>query len=271
MVIPNNSQRYRFLVAVLFLIGYCIGCLSSPCFGQNEGGKEDKSAIRRAAEEYSTGRYQAIVDRLKNSENVEDLYYLGLAYEKLGDSSKAAEALKRSFLKAYGNLATQIKESFKSKSGNDLWARLIELERDSAVGASAAQRAYGLKASIFSGNEFRLKATILKDVVALLETETEIEIPSERVTSPKITYRPRLISPQVSRRNEMPLRPFIVKLLVVFGSDGSVKLAFPIDGVTDAFTFAAISNAKGMKFEPAAKNNAAVACLIQMQFSFSWY
>lgn len=271
MAICTNSQGCRLLVAVLCLISCGTGYLSLACYGQNVESKEDKNAIRRAAAEYSTGRYQAIVDRLKNSENVEDLYYLGLAYERLGDPSKAADALKRSFLKAYNNVAIQIKDSFKLTKGSDLRTRLIELERESAVGASAAQKAYDLKASIFSGNEFRLKATILKDVVALLETEAEIETPSDKVTSPKVTYRPNLVTPGVTRRNEMPMRPFKVKLLVVFGSDGAVKLAFPVDGVIDAFTFAAVSNAKGVKFEPATRSNAAVAFLTQTQFEYYWY
>lgn len=258
-------------VSFILLAFSILGFATHNCLSQGVDTNAERNPISVAAAEYAAGKYDAIVQRLKKSEDVEDLYYLGLAYEKLRNPSEAADAFRKSFLKAYEVTEGKIKDSLKKNSGRDLWERLAEIERNSAIGCAAAQKAYGMKPTLFKENEFRLKASILKDANELPRFESEIEISSSKATSARITYRPKLISPLMSRKSEMPMRPFTVKLAVVFGSDGEIRLAFPIDDTVDAYTFSAISNVKGMRFEPAKLNDATVAYLRHMEFTFSWY
>ncbi len=50
---------------------------------------------------YNQGDFERAITLLKNSDEVEDIFYLGLAYEKINETSKAKDAFKKSFAESY--------------------------------------------------------------------------------------------------------------------------------------------------------------------------
>ena len=238
----------------------------------------------KAIELYKKGDFQGTILRLKNSEEVKDLYYLGLAYEKSNEIGKAKDAFKKSFAKSYDFFFKRFNEwqkIYNDESKQSFSNLLQEIKANNLIGLSAAEKAFVLKSEIFQINEWRIKAKILSDTMALAKTQEEIysvsnkAISSKAISSVQIVEKPRVAYPKdnrgipLSRANASPNKSIVVTLFVVYGADGQIKLVMPTEEVFDAFTVEGLKAAGNIKFKPAIKDNKPVTYRTKIQYSFS--
>jgi hypothetical protein len=249
-------------------------CLSL-IFAANNSAQQTENSF----ELYEKGEYQKTIDALKNSDEVKDLYYLGLAYEKTGEKGKAKDAFKKSFAASYIIFHKKLVEWQKIPPGDakkkfsDL---LHEYELNNRTGLVAAEKAYTLDSGIFQYNEWHAKAKVLSDLVDLAKTDGEIYSAFDKpISGIEITEMPRAPAPKDStgvlleRRNQFPNIPIHVTFLVIFGADEKIKLVMPLDDLFDAYTVQGLKAASGIKFKPATKNTKPVSYQSRAIYSFS--
>lgn len=228
---------------------------------------------------YEKGDFKAAISSLKDSDEVKDLYYLGLAYGKISENGKAKDAFKKSFVKSYDLFFRKMQDWLKtnnSETGQNFSDFLREMKSNNEIGFAAAERAFELESGIFDSNEARIKANVLLNTVDLIKSgESIYSIADKSVSKAKVTEMPRLIYPKdmygvpMTRFNTRQDLTITVKLFVVYGSDGQIKLIMPIDEVIDAFTVESLRAAGGIKFKPATKDDKSVTFGNATQYSFS--
>lgn len=261
----NLSLNKLSVTIIIFLI------FIASVFAQQPEGK-------KGIELYENGDFPAAIKALKESNGVNELYYLGLAYEKEGEKGKAKDAFKKSFALSFEIFRKSLVEwqkvpiSEEKQRFSDL---LQKFELNNRVGMAAAEKAYSLDAGFFQ-NEWRIKARVLSDLNALTKTRTEIYTSSDNLTSKiKIIEKPRLQNPRDNR--DIPYmrptqvigKPIIVRLLVVFGADEKIKLAFPTDDVIDPYTTESLKAVRGTKFKSAIKEDKPVDYRSNIEYSFT--
>lgn len=228
---------------------------------------------------YNQGDFERAITLLKNSDEVEDIFYLGLAYEKINETSKAKDAFKKSFAESYDIFFGRFNEWQKAdqfgtkKSFFDL---LEEVKTNNQIGLSAAEKAFSLKSDIFQTNEWRIKAKVLLDTTTLAKAQDKIYAFSDKsISDAKIIQKPFITSPNdnrgvpFARRNQSPNKPIIVTTFIVFGADGKIKLLMPTEDMIDAYTVEVLKGIEKIKFKTASKDNKSVAYHAKIQYSFS--
>ena len=227
---------------------------------------------------YNSGEFAKAVESLKKSEQPEELLFLGLAYEKTNENGKAKDAFEKSFDRSYDEFFDKFSEWNKSGAPgakSDFSAFLQSVKLVGKIGLAAAERAFNLKSKVFQTNEGRIKAKVLQDAIALADSSERIYSASDKsVSALKITERPSLAFPRnpdgvpIARYKQSPNKPIIVKMLVVFGSDGKVKLILPTDKLIDIYTAHSISYFEQIKFTPATVNGKTVTVRSQTSSHF---
>ncbi len=232
----------------------------------------------KGIEFYEKGDYQNAISALSKSEDIKDLHYLGLSYEKKDEINKAQEAYKKSFEKSYQLLFEKIGEWRKieytetKKSLSDL---LKELKTAIDFGYASAEKAHKLESKIFQRNEWRIRARVLFDAKNLAASGETIYFRNDKNwKSLKITENGRPNYPDTSNDTLTAKDlnwnlPKTVTLFVVFGADGKIKLLMPADEKINSFTFSAIKAAEKIKFQPAEKDGKAVTTHNLMVYTFS--
>ena len=246
------------------------------CLASDLSAQQTESGIKF----YNQGNFERAITLLKNSDEVEDIFYLGLAYEKINETSKAKDAFKKSFAESYDIFFGRFNEWQKAdqsrikKSFSDL---LEEVKTNNQIGLSAAEKAFSLKADIFQTNEWRIKAKVLLDTVTLAKAQDKIYAISDKsISDAKIIEKPFIPSPKdlsgtpLTRRNQSPNKPIIVTTFVVFGTDGKIKLLMPTEDIIDAYTVQVLKGIEKIKFNTASKDNKLVAYHAKIQQSFSF-
>lgn len=227
---------------------------------------------------FKKGDYQSAVKSLKKSDDIKDLYYLGLSYEKINDTEKAKDAFKKSFAKSYKIFFTNFSQWYKvnrEDQKQNFSALLQELSQNNQIGLLAAEKAFTLKSNIFQTNEWRIKAKILSDTLDLAKAGNPVYYSSDpSISKLKITEKQAANYPKdnrgvpIIRFNQSPNRQVIVTIFVVFAADGTIKLMLPIDDLIDAYTAESLAAASQIKFAPSIKENKAVASHAKVEYSF---
>ena len=227
---------------------------------------------------FKKGDYQGAVKILKKSNDIKDLYYLGLSYEKINETEKAKDAFKKSFGKSYEFFFKSFSKWYEvdredqKQNFSDL---LQELNPNNQIGLLAAEKAFALKSSIFQTNEWRIKAKILSDTLDLVKAHNTVYYSSDpSISKLQITEKQRANYPKnnsgipITRFNHSPNKPIIVTLFIVFAADGTIKLTLPTDDLIDAFTVESLVAASKIKFTPSTKENKPVASHAKVEYSF---
>ena len=258
---------YKFALSLALIVSF-----AGFTFAQTERGQ--------GIELYRKADYKAAIAALRNSNEAEDLYYLGLAYEKSGQTGKAKDAFKKSFTESYDVFFKKFEEwqkIYNDDSKQNFADFLQQVKANNAVGFAAAEKAFSLKSEIFQTNEWRVKAKVLSDTTALAKKQTKIySISDKPITAVKILEKPFAPSPKdnrgvpFARRNERQDQTITVTLFIIYGTDGEFKLMMPVDKVFDAFTVEVLKAAGKIKFEPASKDNKPVFYRSKIQYSFSF-
>lgn len=267
----SASHRRKNFMKIGFLISlFCLSIIFST--GASAQQSENGVAL------YEKGEYQKAINVLKKSDAVQDLYYIGLAYEKTGEKGKAKDAFKKSFATSYDIFRQTLIERQKvpisdKKQFGDL---LREFELNNRIGLVAAEKSYSLDSRIFQTIEWRIKAKALANLVELAKIRDEMFTSSDTFTSEiKYIERPPAYPPRdsngalFSRVNQSSNKPINVNIFAVFGADEQIKLIFPLDDVIDAFTVQAFNAVSNIKFKPATKNNKPVMTRATLIYTFS--
>lgn len=237
------------------------------------------SAEKKGIEFYEKGDYQNAISFLSKSEDVKELYYLGLSYEKTGKINKAQDAYKESFIKSYKLFFTAFEEwqNVEINAFREPFSDLLQKQKNNLqFGYASAENAYKLKSKIFERNEWRIKAKVLFDARNLSKSDETIFSRSDKTISPiKITEKPRASFPKDldgSPNAPSDMRPNLtktIKLFIVFGADGKIKLIMPTDENINSLTISSINSAEKIKFEPATKDDKSVTIHLEIAYSFT--
>ncbi|MDQ3798811.1 MAG: hypothetical protein M3384_05120 [Acidobacteriota bacterium] len=235
---------------------------------------------------YNRGDFQGAIALLKNADEAEGIFYLGLAYEKTGDAGRAKDAFKKAFAKSYDVFFRKFDEWNKTAAAapaaaaparKSLSELLREVKANNQIGFSAAEKAYALKSDIFQTSEWRIKAKVLSDTLALAKTPGEIyAVTDKSLSGAGISERPFIPSPKdnkgipYGRVNQSPNKPILVTIFTVFGADGKIKLKLPLENIYDAFTVQVLNGIEAVKFRTATKDGQPVAYYTRFHYSYSF-
>lgn len=261
----------RHLLYIIVLAFPAILFLTGAAFAQTDGEQGIKF--------YNQGDLKGAIAILKNTKDVRGLYYLGLANEKVGETGEAKDAFKKSFTKSYDFFLEKFSEWHVANTPDakkNILDLLKETEDNNATGLSAAEKAFNIKSDIFQINEWRIKAKVLLDATNLAKANEKIYPSSDKsISNAKIAERFLIPFPKYSdgaplaRRNQSPNKPILVKVFIIFGADGTLKLLMPMDEMIDIYTAQVLSGIQKFKFQPATKDGKPVAYHTKLQYSFT--
>jgi hypothetical protein len=257
-------NKITLFLTVLFFAGLVLG---------------QKTQNDNYAELYANGDYQALISSLKNTEDIKELYYLALSYEKIKALDKAKQTLEKCVAKSYEIYARDFLEWQKKnlpKGDKTLSDFFRQIQPGNEVGLLAAQKAVGLDSDIFKGKDLAFKAEALRKMILMTQSTEVIYsnngktiLPVKILEKTRAAYPKDLSGSPVSRRNQSPNKPITIPLLMVFGADGEIKSIIPVEQIIDAFTIEAWRAAAKIKFNPATINNKAVFSYSIIEYSFS--
>ena len=234
-----------------------------------------QSGLSRGIELYEKGDFEGAISILSKSEDVKDLHYLGVSYEKTDQISKAKEVYKKSFETSYEIFFMvfddwqKIEYSDSKKLFSDLSQ---ELKSNLEFGYASAERAYKLKSNIFQRNEWRIKAKVLFDAKNLAKSGEAIYSSADKTLKKlNITEKPGMKFPRDIPSNMRTNLTKTITIFVVFGADGKIKLLMPTDKTINSLTITSMSSAEKIKFQPAAKDDKAVSVHAQISYSFTMF
>lgn len=229
---------------------------------------------------YDQSDYQGAIAVLKNSDEVKDLYYLGLAYEKINKIGNAKDAFKKSFVESYDVFFKKFNEwqkKYKDNQKTNFSDLLQEVKVNNQIGLVAAEKAFNLKSDIFQTSEWRVKAKVLLDTVNLAKTQTVIYSFSDKpISTVEIIEKPQPPFPRdirgipIARLNQSPNKPITVTLFAIFGTDEEIKLLIPTEDLIDAYTLVGLEAASKIKFKPATKDNKPIVYHRKIEYHFSF-
>lgn len=233
----------------------------------------------KGIELYEKGDYQNAIVALGKSENVKDLHYLGLSYEKIGKINKAQGAYEESFKKSYKLFFATFDEwqTVEYSETKKLFSDLLkELKTEIDFGYASAANAYKLKSNIFQQNEWRIKAKVLFDAKNLASSGETIFFKDDKALKPmNIVEKPRVGFPKNidgSPNTPSDMRVNLTKIVtisMIFGADGKLKLLMPADKDINVLTIAVLNNLEKIIFTPATKDDKAVSVHGLIQYSFT--
>lgn len=227
---------------------------------------------------YNKGDYQKAIAVLQNSEDVQELYYLGLAYEKAKEKGKAKEILKKCVTNSYDIFFKQFTEwrnnDFvnNTKTFSDF---LQSVKMNNEIGYLAAQKAMELERNIFKGRIIGFKIYSLRQTAELARTQEPVFAPTDKsISGFEITQRPGAKMPMDGfppSRTSTPYNLTVVSLFLVFGGDGEIKLLIPADAVIDGFTYESMKAAGKIEFKPGIKDGNPVSMGAVIKYTFQGF
>lgn len=260
VIIISMTFRYtRYLSTVIFVL------LASVCSFAQSG--PNMSAIKL----FDTGDLAGAVEALKSSDNFIDLNYLGYAYEKLGKGKEARNAFDRSFKNGYKEFGEEIlaRSSFdkdRPAPVEKLSEFLTNSSQNVLIVALSARRTMELKGPTTNENEWLMRARMFSEIGRILASgkmlfsQRELDIPAKILTRGRAGYTDEARSSRTEGT---------IKLLVLFDTDGKVKAAIPVEGLSHGLNEQAIIAASKITFTPAERKGVPVPTLQAMSYSFS--
>ena len=151
-------------------------------------------SVRGGVHLYKNGDYKAAVKALEDSNDLEEILYLGLAYEKLGKKNSAGKAFDRAFKKGYHLVEEAIRDWLKENrdgglSGTNLSVRLKSLASTISVASESATHSYDLKTPTMETFEWTAKGRFLEEVDRILKKgefiygQGEVDTPAKVISS----------------------------------------------------------------------------------------
>lgn len=216
---------------------------------------------------YKKGEFANAVSKLKASDDYIDLYYLGLAYEKLNQKKDAGKAFDASFRRGYQIIENEIRGSItlpgeKSTVGKPLSALLEGIAPNIAITLDSAQKAFALKAPVSKENEWIMKGRFLYELNGLIKRGGLAYSLEESDIHVKITARPRPNYTDAARGGNTQ---GTVVLLVIFSENGTVAAAAPLKPLANGLTEQAYMSAQKIVFTPAMKNGKTITTLMPIE------
>ncbi|HEV7642344.1 MAG TPA: energy transducer TonB [Pyrinomonadaceae bacterium] len=226
-----------------------------------------QSSTQNGVRLFEEGKYDAAVQALKKraGDDAMAAYYLGLSYEKLGQTSEAVGAYKKSFdngmylisidlIKKYRS-APQIKEDIllgknvprdeKVKAAYDSLSRLAEIDPD----------------KIKNAEEWENKRLVLEPFMGN-PVDDSSPTPLKILSKPFPTYT------QEARQNQISGD---VRLLIFFLANGKIGPVYPTRELPYGLTENSIDVARRIKFVPATRNGQPITVARIINYNFMLY
>jgi tetratricopeptide (TPR) repeat protein len=228
----------------------------------------------KGIELYNKGDYSGAAESLQkavtqNGRDVIALYYSGLAAEKQNQPKEAVKNYQSAV-----EVCLKLLENEVEKNLSKLRANPGKPPREFLAKDLAAE----MKAAIESGQRFaalnqsKAASEDWQTMVLTLETLDPNAPQSINPDSPKTAPTPvRIISKPKADYPDQAKRKFTtgsIRLYILFLSNGRIGLAVPFNRLPDGLTESAISAAKGIKFEPATKDEKQVSVFKQVEYGF---
>lgn len=130
-------------------------------------------SVQGGIELFKKGEYQAAVNALKDSKNIKDLYFLGLAYEHLGLMDNAGNAFDRSFMNGYKLIEKELLASLKPKKKSKadvipVSKKVAGLAETIGTATASAKKAFRLQTRMMQGFEWTEKGNFLERIDEIL-------------------------------------------------------------------------------------------------------
>jgi len=251
------------LFSLLLLLAFCL--CSQIASAQPTISEETKKGISL----YNKGNYKDAVEVLKtatkkNKDDIEALYYLGMAYSKNGKKKDANKAFEKATKQAIYIFVKQFDEIDKEKRKTSFMNLTTHFE----AAQKSAEQYIVLNTNMREQEheDWSSRVTILKHFADA--SSKGIYTAEEVTTKAHITYNPQPEYAETARMNKVS---GIVKVSAILGADGEVKAIIPINGLPDGLTENAIKAAQRIRFMPAIKDGVPVSQWVTLEYSFRIY
>ncbi len=220
---------------------------------------------------YKGSDYKGAISKLRGRKDPKGLFYLGQSYEKLGETKKAVSAYEKSVKAGSKIFERALSRRFlgsKDPDKPDLDEFIKKLDPMITFSVGSLSRAVELKASFTKRVEWRDKGNALFAVFEALRAGEKFYSRGEGEPPLKIIAKPRPSYTDAARQHNVT---GTVRLLLFFGSDGTVKFARALQTLPHGITGQALTAARKITFAPPSSDGVRGAALAVVEYTFKIY
>lgn len=268
---PRSLTRLLSAAALLVAVSLLLSATSFGTRAQQKLPAPLQAELERGIELYRQGDDKGAIEALlrvvaSRDQEIAAWHYLGLAYNRQGNSDEARRAHEKGVISAV-NLLERLYSSDDDPPVKEKTEALLELAAESnAEFIKLSPELTGTRLA-----EWNERTELLRDYARLLDQSgNPVQVYSAREveTKAKIVSRPMPAYPRQARGSGIS---GTVVLRAVFAADGRVKNIRVVDGLPNGITQSVIRAARQIRFIPATLGGKPVAQRIQIEYHFELY